>query len=550
MSNVRLCLYPLTWLLALAAVLCAPTAAAATPNIVVIYADDLGYGDVHCYNPDRGKIPTPHIDRLAAQGMRFTDAHSSSGVCSPSRYTLLTGRYHWRTRLQNGIVGTWDDPLIAPDRVTLGTLARQHGYRTACIGKWHLGWDWSLTPKERQAVGAAPQAKDSAADAAGPSVTAEQQAAWQRIFSRPIGGGPTTRGFDVYFGTDVPNWPPYCFIDGDRTVGIPAAFLPASDFKNHRASKQGPAIPGWRLEAVLPSLRDRAVEFIADRGRAKQPFLLYMPLTSPHTPLAVNEPWRGKSGLDNACADLIMETDAVVGDVLTALDAAGVADETLVVFTSDNGFASYVGAKELEARGHHPSGPLRGYKGDVWEGGHRVAFIARWPGVVKPGSICDPLVHQADLMATCAEILGTPLPDDVGEDSFSLVPLLKGSTTPVREHAVSCSMRGVPGVRLGSWKYIAAPGSGGWSEGADATQNAQLYDLAADLGERKNLAGEKPERVAEMQVLLERLITTGRSRPGAPQQNDVEVVRYPRPAAAQPEAAPAKQRQPRAAQKP
>jgi len=333
-------------------------------------------------------------------------------------------------------------------------------------------------------------------------------------------------------------------------VGIPSAFLPAADFKDHRASKQGPALPDWRLEAVLPTLRDRAVEFIADRGRAKQPFLLYMPLTSPHTPLAVNEPWRGKSGLDNTCADLIMETDAVVGDVLAALDAAGVADDTLVVFTSDNGFASYVGAKELEARGHYPSGPLRGYKSDVWEGGHRVAFIARWPGVVKPGSVCDQLVHQADLMATCAEILGTTLPDHVGEDSFSLVPLLKGSTTPVREHAVSCSARGVPGVRLGSWKYIADPGSGGKSKEADATQNAQLYDLATDLGETTNLAGAEPGRVAEMQALLERLITTGRSRPGAPQQNDVEVVRYPRPQAAKPQAAPAKRRQPEAAGKP
>jgi arylsulfatase A len=504
---------------------CRPLAALATPpNIVVMYADDLGYGDVHCYNPDRGKIPTPYLDRLAAEGVRFTDAHSSSGVCSPSRYTLLTGRYHWRTRLQSGIVGTWGDPLIAPDRVTLGTLARQHGYRTACIGKWHLGWNWSLSAEEKQAL-TPPQATAGSR----PAATTDQRATWQRIFSRPIGGGPITRGFDVYFGTDVPNWPPYCFIDNERTMGIPSEFLPAADFKHHRASTQGPALAEWRLEAVLPALRDRAVQFIRESSRSEKPFLLYMPLTSPHTPLAVNEPWKGKSGLDNACADLIMETDAVVGDVLATLDAAGAAGNTLVVFSSDNGFAAYVGAKDLEARGHHPSGPLRGYKSDAWEGGHRVPFIVRWPGVVQPGSVCHQLVHQADLMATCAEVLGTTLPDHAGEDSVSLLPLLKGGTAPVREHAVSCSARGVPAVRIGSWKYIAGPGPGGRSEGDGAEQSVQLYDLAADIGEQDNLAGAEPGRIAAMQQLLERLITAGRSTPGAPQTNDIEVGRYPRP---------------------
>ena len=502
-----------------------PCAAATTPpNIVVIYADDLGYGDLHCYNPDRGKIPTPHLDRLAAEGMRFTDAHSSSGVCSPSRYTLLTGRYHWRTRLQAGIVGTWGAPLIAPDRLTLGTLVQQQGYRTACIGKWHLGWGWALTPEEKQSVAPPHPASGSL-----PTVTAEQRGTWQRIFSRPIGEGPTTRGFNVYFGTDVPNWPPFCFIDNDRTVGIPSEFLPAEDFKHHRASTQGPALADWRLEAVLPALRDRAVQFITESSRSEKPFFLYMPLTSPHTPLAVNEPWKGKSGLDNACADLIMETDAVVGDVLAALDASGAAPNTLVVFSSDNGFASYVGAKDLESRGHYPSGPLRGYKSDAWEGGHRVPFLVRWPGVVQPGTVCDQLVHQADLMATCAEVLGTTLPDNVGEDSFSLMPLLKGGTAPVREHAVSCSARGVPAVRLGSWKYIAGPGAGGLSKGNDAAKAVQLYDLATDIGEQNNLAEAEPDRITAMQQLLERLIVDGRSTPGAPQKNDVEVGRYPRP---------------------
>jgi arylsulfatase A len=488
--------------------------AAERPNVVIIYADDLGYGDPHCYNPDRGKIPTPHIDRLAAEGMRFTDAHSSSGVCSPSRYTLLTGRYHWRTRLTKGIVGVWERPLIAPDRLTIAGLAKRHSYRTAAIGKWHLGWNWPLAEGDRSLLARSQQGKPRP----GPgNVTDAQRAAWRRIFSQAIPGGPTACGFDTYFGTDVPNWPPYCFIENDRTVGIPVTLLPPADFQNHRASLQGPALEGWRLEAVLPALRDRAVAFLEDAARKDEPFLLYLPLTSPHTPLAVNEPWRGKSGLDNACADLVMETDAVVGDVLAATERAGVADRTLVVFTSDNGFAPYVGVAQLEQRGHFPSGPLRGYKSDAWEGGHRVPFIVRYPGVARPGSVCDALVHQADLMATLAELLAAELPADAGEDSVSLLPLLQGGAEPVRRHAVSCSSRGVPAIRDGSWKLILGRGSGGWSKGGEDGPDLQLYDLAADIGEEHNLAAEQPERVAAMKAAYETLVTSGRSRPAVEQ---------------------------------
>jgi arylsulfatase A-like enzyme len=505
------------------------------PNIVVVFADDLGYGDVQCYNPDRGKIPTPQIDRLAAQGMRFTDGHSSSGVCSPSRYTLLTGRYHWRTRLQGGIVGLWGAPLIAPDRLTIGGLAKQHGYRTACIGKWHLGWDWPI-PAERAALfKEKPQGQANASD--------EQRAVWREVFSQSIAGGPTTRGFDSYFGTDVPNWPPFCFIDNDRTVGIPSEFLPQRLLQNNQASNQGPALRDWTLEPILPALGDRAAQFIEREAKTSEPFLLYMPLTSPHTPLAVNDAWKGQSGL-NLYADFVMETDAVVGRVLDALQASGAADNTLVVFTSDNGCAPYVGAGELEQQGHYPSGPLRGYKSDVWEGGHRVPFIVRWPGVVQPASVCGQLVQQADLMATFADILGAKLPDTVGEDSFSLLPLFQGRDKPVRDHAVNCSMSGVPGLRQGPWKLILAPGSGGWTKDGDATQPVQLYNLADDLGETKNLAADQPERVAEMKSLLDRLIADGRSAPGAPQKNDVEVRRYPQTAS------PAKKAAKAAAKKP
>ena len=496
----------------------ASSVAAAKPNMLIIYADDLGYGDVSCYNPERGKIPTPHIDRLASQGMRFTDAHSSSGVCSPSRYTLLTGRYHWRSRLQSSIVGLWGKPLITPDRLTIGSLAKQQGYRTAAIGKWHLGWDWPIPAARTALFKARPKGEAAATDA--------HRAVWHEVFSRPIGGGPAAVGFDLYFGTDVPNWPPFCFIENDRTVGIPSEFLPARLLQNNQASNQGPALPDWRLEPILPAIADRAATFIAESAKQPEPFLIYMPLTSPHTPLSVNDEWKGKSGL-NLYADFVMETDAVVGQVLDALEQSGLADNTLVIFTSDNGCAHYIGVAELEAMGHFPSGPLRGSKSDAWEGGHRIPFIVRWPGVVKAGSVSDHLMHQADLIRTFADVVGAELPDDAGEDSFSLLPLLKRGEQPIREHAVSNSISGVPAVRKGHWKYIAAPGSGGWGKGGDSSQPVQLYNLADDLGETKNLAAAMPEKVAEMQALLEKLITDGRSTPGAAQENDIKVQRFP-----------------------
>jgi arylsulfatase A-like enzyme len=490
----------------------------AKPNLLIIYADDLGYGDLQCYNPRRGKIPTPHLDKLAAQGMRFTDGHSSSGVCSPSRYTLLTGRYHWRTRLQNGIVGVFGAPLLAPDRVTIATLAKGAGYRTACIGKWHLGWNWPIPADQRPLFDVG---KTS------PVTTDAHRAAWRKAFSQPIGDGPTAHGFDEYFGVDIPNWPPFCFIENNRLLGVPTEFLPAPLLEQNQASIGGPALQGWKLEPILPALGDRATHFIAEQARAGQPFLLYLPLTSPHTPLAVNQEWRGRSGL-NEYADLVMETDALVGRVLQTLDDRGVAENTLVVFTSDNGCAPYIGLSDLETMGHHPSGPLRGAKADAWEGGHRVPFIIRWPGTVKPGSVCGQLVQQSDLLATFAEMLGTKLPDNAGEDSVSLLPLLQGRDQPVRDHGVGTSIGGTPALRSGSWKYIPAPGSGGWGKGGDQSQPVQLYNLEEDLGETRNLAAARPEKVAEMKALLDQLIANGRSTPGTTQKNDVEVVRYPR----------------------
>ena len=490
------------------------------PNIVVIYADDLGYGDAQCYNQERGKIPTPNIDRLASQGMRFTDGHSSSGVCSPSRYTILTGRYHWRSRLQRGIVGLWGAPVIPAERLTIASLAKRSGYQTACIGKWHLGWNWPIPDSKRELFRTTGYKgkKDLTA-------TPEHRAAWREVFSQAIPGGPTAVGFDEYFGTDVPNWPPYCFIENDRTIGIPTEFASLELFAKNQASQQGPALEGWTLEPILPALGQRAADFVKRAAKNPEPFLLYLPLTSPHTPLSVNQQWRDRSGL-NLYADFVMETDDVIRTVLQALDESDASKETLVIFTSDNGCAPYIGVNDLEEQGHYPSGPLRGYKADAWEGGHRVPFIVRWPGVVQPGSVCDQLVHQADLLATLSEIIGQPLPVNSGEDSFSLVSLLKGNTDPIRETSISCSSQGVPSIRSGDWKYLPVAGSGGWGQGGDQSQPIQLYNLADDISESKNLAASLPDRVIEMQALLEILIVNGRSTPGPTQPNDVEVRRY------------------------
>lgn len=482
--------------------------AAEKPNIVVILADDLGYGDVSCYNPMRGKISTPHIDRLAAQGMRFTDAHSSSSVCSPSRYTLLTGRYHWRSSLQSGIVDLWGAPLIAPDRINIASLARELGYHTSAVGKWHLGWNWPIEKNDKSLF----EFRKNET----PEATPQHLMAWKKTFSQPIPGGPTTRGFQTYFGTDVPNWPPFCFIENDKTIGIPSVPLAAKDMGNNRASRRGPSLPDWSLEAILPALSQRACEMIKTQAAKEAPYLLYFALTTPHTPLAVNAAWRGKSGLDSECADLILETDAAIGQILDAIEQSGEAANTLVLFTSDNGFAPYAGAKQLEAKGHYPSGPLRGYKFDVWEGGHRLPFIVCWPAVVRPGSVCHQLIHHADLLATLADAWQSPLPAHAGEDSFSLMPLLRGKDQAVRETAISCSANGIPGLRVGSWKFIPAP-------------EPQLYDLSADLAESTNLAQEMPERVKDMHGTLETLITQGRSTPGPRQKNDVTVRRHGKP---------------------
>lgn len=470
------------------------------PNIVFILADDLGYGDVHCLNPKRGKIPTPNIDRFASQAVTFTESHSGSAVCSPTRYGVLTGRYSWRV-LTRGIVGLYGTPLITPDRLTVPGMLSRNGYHTGAVGKWHLGWDW---PRQGKQV----------------------------VFDKPIPGGPTARGFDYYFGVDVPNWPPYCWIENDRLQGNPTAHLGVVG-KNIN-SKAGPALPGWKFEPILPTITDKACQFIQQQAKSDKPFFLYFPLTSPHTPLSPTEEWKGRSGL-NIYADFVMETDAMIGRVLDTIDKAGIAENTLVIITSDNGMAHYAGSAELEAKGHYPSGEFRGYKADAWDGGHHVPFFARWPGVTSPGTTCRQLTCHTDLLATCAEIVGAKLPDSAGEDSVSILGLLKGLDKPIRESVVHHSISGKFAIRHGKWKLLLCGGSGGWGKPNDTEAkkrnlpDVQLYDMQADIGEQENLQDKHPEIVAKLTAMLKQSVTAGRSTPGAPQNNDVPVDIFKKP---------------------
>ncbi|MCL6503832.1 MAG: arylsulfatase [Pirellulales bacterium] len=484
----------------------APPGGRLRPNIVLILADDLGYGDVGCYNP-QGKIPTPHLDRLAAQGMRFTDAHSASAVCSPSRYTLLTGRYAWRTRLQRGVLGGLSPPLIEEDRLTIARLLQQQGYHTACIGKWHLGMGWHVLP--------------------GKSVSElnieSREQVWNVDFSQPIRGGPLTAGFDQYFGISASlDMVPYVFIRNERPTQQPTLdrAFPMVLGRDAGQTRQGPAAADFDAAHVLPELAREAVQYVrsrAEAARSGQPFFLYLPLASPHTPILPTPEWQGKSGV-NAYADFVMQTDDAVGSLLQTLEDERLADDTIVLFTSDNGCSPMAGWEELLAAGHHPSYIYRGHKADIYEGGHRVPFIVRWPGRVAAGSVSAALVGFADVMATLADLLGVPLPEDACEDGYSFLPVLRGGPG-MREVLVMHSANGSFAIRRGPWKLCLCPGSGGWSypaPGRDDTTGlppVQLYNLETDPGEQHNVQAEHGEIVARLSQLLQDYVARGRQAP-------------------------------------
>lgn len=490
---------------------------AARPNIVVILCDDLGYGDVKCLNPE-GKIATPNMDRLAAAGMIFTDAHSSSAVCTPTRYGLLTGRYNWRSRLQTHVQGGCSPRLIEPGRMTVASMLKEHGYHTAALGKWHLGMDWALKP-------GAPKFGDN---------IEEGQAGWNVDFTKPIANGPNSVGFDYYFGISASlDMVPYTFIENDRVVALPTVdkVYPLMLGRPQGKTREGPAAEDFDAMQVLPTLTEKAVGYIGSRAadaNAGQPFFLYLPLNAPHTPILPTPEWQGKSGL-NPYADFVMQTDATIGAVLDALDQHKLTDNSLVILTSDNGCSPQAKYDELLPKGHNPSYVFRGTKADIFDGGHRVPFIARWPGKIEPASTSDQLVCLTDLMATCAEIIGFKLPDNAGEDSVSLLPALEGKAAgPLREAVVHHSINGSFAVRQGKWKLELCADSGGWSAprpGQKAAANlppVQLYDLSSDIGEQKNLASEHPEIVERLTKLLEKYVKDGRSTPGAKQKNTVE----------------------------
>jgi arylsulfatase A-like enzyme len=499
-------------LLALLA-LASPTFAADAPNIVVILADDLGYGDVKAFNPD-SKIPTPNLDALAKAGARFTDAHSPSAVCSPTRYGLMTGRYAWRSKLKNGVLGGLSPRLIEADRVTVAQLLKDSGYHTACVGKWHLGMDWQLKP--------------------GKQVTELSIEPREQVFNveydKPIKNGPNAVGFDYYFGISASlDMVPYTFIENDKVVVNPTEDRDLAMFAGKPArTRKGPAAPGFEAADVLPQLRDRATAYIADQARKKTPFFLYMPLTTPHTPVAPSKDWAGKSKL-NAYADFVMETDAVVGDVLAALKKSGIEDDTLVIFTSDNGCSPQADFPALLKFGHNPSHHFRGTKADVFEGGHRVPFIVRWPGKVKAGTEVKALACHTDIFATCASAAGAKYGDDAAEDSVNLLRALGLRTGAPREGLVVHSVNGSFGVREGKWKLCLCAGSGGWSApkpGKDEVglPHTQLYDLDADIGEKANLHDKHPDVVKRLTEQLQKWIDDGRSTPGKPQKNTTPVV--------------------------
>ncbi len=455
-------------------------ASAERPNIVLIMVDDLGYGDPRCFNPE-SKIATPNINSLCRDGMRFTDAHAAGPLCHLSRYGLLTGRYPFRADVHQWRVKA----TIEPQQMTIASLLRGQGYRTAMVGKWHLGFD-------------------------------------QADYDQPQRGGPVDRGFDSYFGirasTDIP---PYFYISGDRVVAAPTNRIEASnspDWSPIQGAfwRGGGIAPGLELKDVLPRFTDEAIQVI-DRhigSESQQPLFLYVAYPAPHTPWLPSTEFVGRSGA-GMYGDFAMMVDHHIGRLLGKLDDAKLSENTLLIFTSDNGPVWY--EADVQRFGHDSSGGLRGMKADAWECGHRMPLVARWPGTVKPGTVCDQLICFTDILATFAAITETPLPAGAGPDSFSILPLLRGSDEPIRRSIAMQSGGGMMMVRKGNWKLIEGLGSGGFSEPKSLAPGngdpaGQLYNLAEDLGETRNRYGEEPEIVQDLSAELGQIQSSGRSR--------------------------------------
>ena len=477
------------------------------PNIVVILADDFGVGDIQAHYPDN-KIATPHLDRLVRQGISFTDAHSGSAVCTPTRYGLLTGRYAWRTRLQEWVLAAYEPPLIAAQRPTLPGFLKQQGYHTACFGKWHLGWEWPGPQPSRM------------------TEVRNGQKSLEWDFTRPIAAGPTTRGFDYYFGVDLPNMPPFTFIENDRIVTQPTQQYqldPSEGVVLPRGFVGAPMAPDWSFQKILPELTRRAVQHIHERAKQKAPFFVYFSMTSPHEPIVPSKPFQGKSGIA-PIADFVMETDWSAGQVIQAVDEAGIANDTIVIFTADNGHSHYTGWQQLVAAGHMPSGPYRGHKGDIWEGGHRVPLVVRWPKRIEAGKSSSQMVCLTDIFATCAEIVDAELPTQGAEDSLSfLASLLGRATSHGRVTLVNHSNFGEFAYRDGPWKLVFKISGRNLQKSRGKPTIAELYNLDSDIAEQHDLSAKQPKIVERMTQELKTLIERGTSRAGQKSANDTAV---------------------------
>ena len=483
------------------------------PNILLILADDLGYGDVGCYNA-QSRIPTPNIDKLASDGMRFTDAHSPSTVCTPTRYSLLTGRMAFRTGMRGVFDGVGGPCLIEKDRLTLPGMLRRAGYTTACVGKWHIGMTFF--------------------DSAGKAINQNGLKAVEKIdFSKAIDGGPIDRGFDSFFGTascPTTDWL-YAYIEQDRVPVVPTGLLNKTELPQHaysRDNRRGRVAPDFNLEMVDLVFLEKSKSFLRDHitTNPEQPFFLFHSTQAVHLPSFAAPRFQNKTE-SGPHGDFIFELDYVVGELLKTLDELKVADNTLVIFTSDNGPEVPTTIAMRRDHKHDGARPWRGVKRDQWEGGHRVPFIARWPGRISAGSIAGQTICLTDVMATAADINKFKMPNDAGEDSFNILPVLLGNQEPVREYTMHQTISLALAIRQGDWKYLDHQGSGGnnyqrggeWGmkqfalseQAADAP--GQLYNLKQDPGETRNLYYKHPEIVDKLKRQLDSFIKEGRSAP-------------------------------------
>jgi arylsulfatase A-like enzyme len=469
------------------------------PNIIYILTDDLGYGDVKVYNKE-GKINTPNIDKLAKQGMRFTDAHSPSGVCTPTRYSIMTGRYPWRSQRPVGVLNGFSRPLMENDRATVASLLKENGYNTAVVGKWHLGLGW--VPKREYAHLLANKRY---------GIDAEMNPDHVDL-AAPMTVSPNTNGFDYSYVLPASlDMQPYCYVENGKLVDPLTSFTPGKKPDTGYAGafwRPGLMSPSFDFFDVLPGFTRKANEFLKRQTKEK-PFFLYLPMPAPHTPWMPITGFIGSSGAGEY-GDFVQQVDASVGAIMKTLDSMGLAKNTMIVFTSDNG--PYWREDYVNKFQHKSAGPWRGMKGDAFEGGHRVPFIVRWPGNTKPGTVSDATTTLANLMSTAAEIVGNTNPRYNTEDSYSILSVLKGISKSVDNQpaVVHSSSIGYFAIRVGDWKLIQGLGSGGFTVPKQIAPKpgeamGQLYHLAEDPHEDKNLYGQYPEKVKALTEMLNQI---------------------------------------------